>query len=133
MKLDGTHQPNLKAIEFLREYNTKDTTILFTSERGFDAYLPKNYKELFLEQDDVRPYIRNGSVDIIRFFHDKKVNIIFMNEKMQRLFLQTLGSTGTLLLNTPEKAGFRKQIIDKDLQALTIRYHGKEQITPAKS
>ncbi len=120
MLSDSNKQPNLKTIEYLKKNNTSANSVLFTSERGFNAYLPDNYKELFLEQDDVRPYINNGSVDILAFFKDKKVNIIFMNEKMQKLFVQTLGNTGMLLLNEPEKVGFRKQLIAKNLKAYLL-------------
>jgi hypothetical protein len=118
--IDSKQQPNLKTIRYLTEHNTQEPTVLFTTERGFEAYLPDNYRELFLEQDDVRPYIKNGDIDIQQFFTDKKVDIIFMNEKLQRLIQQTLGEKGELLLNDPGKMGFRKQIINPTLHAYLL-------------
>ena len=73
-----------------------------------------------MEQDDVRPYIQNGDIDIQQFFTDKNVGIIFMNEKLQSLVKQTLGDKGKILLNEPEKMGYRKTIIDKNLQAYLL-------------
>lgn len=120
MLTDRDQQPNLKTIRYLKKYNTHKPVILFTTERGFNAYLPKNYQELFLEQDDVRPYIQNGDIDIQQFFTDKNVGIIFMNEKLQSLVKQTLGEKGKILLNEPGKMGYRKTIIDKNLQAYLL-------------
>lgn len=120
MLTDRDLQPNLKTINYLKEHNTGNPMVLFTTERGFNAYLPKNYRELFLEQDDVRPYIKNGDIDIQQFFTDKQVDIIFMNEKLQGLVQQTLGEKGNTLLNEPEKMGYRKIIIDKNLKAYLL-------------
>jgi hypothetical protein len=120
MLTDRDQQPNLKTVNYLKKHNSKKPVVLFTTERGFNAYLPKNYQELFLEQDDVRPYIQNGDIDIQQFFTDKNVGIIFMNEKLQSLVKQTLGDKGKILLNEPEKMGYRKTIIDKNLQAYLL-------------
>lgn len=117
-------QPNLKTIQYLTKNNNGQSQVLFTSESGFYAYLPTNYKEYFLEQEDVKPYITNGKIDILRFFNDKQIDVIYMNEKMQHLFEITLGEDGQTLLNEPEKMGFKKQIINPNLQAyLLYRIH----------
>lgn len=118
--IDSKLQPNLKTIRFLTQHNTNEPSVLFTTERGFDAYLPDNYRELFLEQDDVRPYIKNGDIDIEQFFKDKKVGIIFMNEKLQSLIQQTLGEKADIILNHPEQMGFKKQIIHPELYAYLL-------------
>ncbi len=120
MLTDRELQPNLKTVNYLKKHNTGKPIVLFTTERGFNAYLPGNYRELFLEQDDVRPYIKNGDIDIQQFFTDKQVDVIFMNEKLQGLVQQTLGEKGKTLLYEPEKMGFRKVIIDKDLKAYLL-------------
>jgi len=72
----------------------------------------------------MKPYITNGEIDILRFFNDKQIDVIYMNEKMQHLFEITLGENGQTLLNEPEKMGFKKQIINPNLQAyLLYRIH----------
>lgn len=120
MVKDARQQPNLKVINYLRKNNSQRPTILFTSERGFNAYLPKNYKELFLEQDDVRPYMKNGDIDIQQFFIDKNVDAIYMNEKLQNLVRQTLKSQGDILLNDPEKMDFHKVVVDSSMTAYLL-------------
>jgi hypothetical protein len=122
MTQDARLQPNLKTIRFLRNYHQQKSLVLFTTERGFSAYLPTRYHELFLEQEDVRPYIKDGEINISQFFIDKKVDIIYMNEKMQKLLTQTPGKNGALLLNEPQKMGFRKQLLSKkNIAYLLIR------------
>ena len=117
---DARLQPNLKTIQYLIRHNTQQSTVLFSSEKGFYAYLPTNYKEYFLEQEDVKPYITNGKIDILRFFNDKQIDVIYMNEKMQHLFEITLGEDGQTLLNEPEKMGFKKVIIQQGLKAYLL-------------
>ncbi|MDB5226133.1 MAG: hypothetical protein JWN78_326, partial [Bacteroidota bacterium] len=120
MTRDGNKQPNLKVINYLRKNNTQHPTVLFTTERGFNAYLPKNYKELFLEQDDVRPYMKNGDIDIQQFFIDKNIDAIYMNEKLQNLVRQTLKKQGDILLNEPEKMDFHKVVVDSSITAYLL-------------
>lgn len=118
--LDAKKQPYLKTITYLIKNNNLKEYIIFSSEKGFNSYLPKNYQEHFLEIDSIIPYRKNGIIDIEKYMNDKNISIIFMNEKMQILIQENLGETGKLILNTPEKIGFRKEIIDKNLQTYIL-------------
>ncbi len=120
MVKDARQQPNLKVINYLRKNNSHRPTVLFTTERGFNAYLPANYRELFLEQDDIRPYIINGDIDIQQFFIDKNVDAIYMNEKLQNLVRQTLKRQGNVLLNDPMQLDFHKVVIDSSMTAYLL-------------
>jgi hypothetical protein len=105
---------------YLRTHNPGTSTVFFTTERGFTAYIPSNYKELFLDQEDVRPYIQNGEINIRQFFTDKNISIIYMNEKMQKLMKQTLGKNGEILLSDPGQFGYRKQLLDDKTEAYLL-------------
>lgn len=118
--LDAKKQPFLKTINYLKKNNDHKSHIIFSSEKGFNTYLPKNYQEQFLEMDSIIPYRKNGILNIEKYLSDKNISIIFMNEKMQILIQENLGETGKIILNTPEKIGFRKEIIDQNLQTYIL-------------
>ena len=120
MVADARNQPNLKTVNYLKKNNPGTEQNIFTTEKSFEAYLPSNYKDHFVEIDSIAPYNNNGVIDIQRYLSDKNISIIFMNEKMQFLIKETLGITGNILLNKPEEFGFKKQIIDKKLNAYLL-------------
>ncbi len=120
MVIDARKQPNLKTVNYLTSNNPKTELNIFTTEQTFEAYLPNNYHDDFIDLDSLKPYTKDGNIDIEQYFMDKKISIIFMNEKMQFLIKETLSETGKTLLYNPEKIGFRKQIIDRDLNAYLL-------------
>ena len=79
--LDAKKQPFLKTINYLKKNNDHKSHIIFSSEKGFNTYLPKNYQEQFLEMDSIIPYRKNGILNIEKYLSDKNISIIFMNKK----------------------------------------------------
>jgi hypothetical protein len=118
---DILKQPNLKAIRYLTEHNNKQQNIVFFStENGFETYLPNNYKPLFMNTDDIKPYISTHNFDMKNFLADKKIDIMFMNEKLQFFIGYAKVKETELLLNQPEIFGFRKQLLDTSTHAYLL-------------
>lgn len=113
---DVDKQPNLKTIQYLKNNLSTKTENILTTELGFNAYLPDNYKETLTPSDDLKKYIHDSCIDLRKYLIDKHISIIFVNERM--VFIANLGpgNEGKELLEHPENFGFRKQIIDPTLK-----------------
>lgn len=106
-------QPNLKTILYLNKHNDKKQKIIFSTERGFTPYLATNYKELFLEVDSLKPYMTSkDTINLTQYLYDKKIDIIYMNEKMQDLINFANFKDKNTFLKNPEIIGYSKQTID---------------------
>jgi len=117
---DNHKQPNLKTIHYLIKNNTHKPVHLLTTETGFEAYLPDNYKEKFTPDKDIEPYIHGKDFDLYKFLNDYKINAVFMNEKMIKILGTDGGAQGDSLLLHPETAGFYKQEIDSSLKTYLL-------------
>ena len=117
---DAQHQPNLKTIQYLTKYNSHQPQILFTTENGFETYLPKNYKALFMNADDLKPYLVNNDFKLSKFVEDKKIDIFYMNEKLTFYVDYAKVKETELLLQQPDSLGFRKQLLDTSMQAYLL-------------
>ena len=117
---DAQHQPNLKTIQYLTKYNSHQPQILFTTENGFETYLPKNYKALFMNADDLKPYLVNNDFKLSKFVKDKKIDIFYMNEKLTFYVDYAKVKETELLLQHPDSLGFRKQLLDTSMQAYLL-------------
>ena len=117
---DAQHQPNLKTIQYLTKYNSHQPQILFTTENGFETYLPKNYKALFMNADDLKPYLVNNDFKLSKFVEDKKIDIFYMNEKLTFYVDYAKVKETELLLQHPDSLGFRKQLLDTSMQAYLL-------------
>ena len=117
---DAHNQPNLKTIQYLTKYNSHQPQILFTTENGFETYLPKNYKALFMNADDLKPYLVNNDFKLSKFVEDKKIDIFYMNEKLTFYVDYAKVKETELLLQHPDSLGFRKQLLDTSMQAYLL-------------
>ena len=117
---DAHHQPNLKTIQYLTKYNSHQPQILFTTENGFETYLPKNYKAIFMNADDLKPYLVNNDFKLSKFVEDKKIDIFYMNEKLTFYVDYAKVKETELLLQHPDSLGFRKQLLDTSMQAYLL-------------
>ena len=117
---DAQHQPNLKTIQYLTKYNSHQPQILFTTENGFETYLPKNYKAIFMNADDLKPYLVNNDFKLSKFVKDKKIDIFYMNEKLTFYVDYAKVKETELLLQHPDSLGFRKQLLDTSMQAYLL-------------
>ncbi|MFN8282253.1 MAG: hypothetical protein U0U67_03515 [Chitinophagales bacterium] len=117
---DARNQPNLKTINYLTKNNTHQPQILFTTENGFETYLPKNYSALFMNTDDLKPYLTNGDFKLNDFIKDKKIDIFYMNEKLTFYVDYAKVKETELLLHHPDSLGFRKQLLDTSTQAYLL-------------
>lgn len=117
---DALNQPNLKVINYLTKNNSQQQQIFFSTENGFETYLPKNYTPLFMNADDLKPYISANNFDFKKFVSDKKIDIFYMNEKLTFFVEYAKVRETEILLNHPEEFGFRKQLLDDKTNAFLL-------------
>jgi hypothetical protein len=120
---DRDKQPNLSAIRYLLKHDPHKPVKILTPEKGFYAYLPKNYTELFPLKEDINPYKNGKSLDLARFLTEKKIDVIYMNERMQGI-IRSSGETTADIIREPEKYGFEKVLIRKNLTAYLLIKNG---------
>ena len=121
---DRDKQPNLRAVQYLIRHDPHKPVKILSPEKGFYAYLPANFTELFPVDNDINPYHDNHSFDMQRFITEKGINVIYMSERMQDLTRISSGNAENDIALHPEKFGFIRIVLDKNLKTFLLVKNG---------
>ena len=99
---------NRKTIRFLKNLNITKEVNLLENEGGLHFFLEDNYNRI--ETDSMYKPLSS-------FLSNKKVNIIIATQKLNRVSILRNDSAWFGFLNNPESLGYKKIIVDREINA----------------